>query len=523
MGENKLLLILLGVTLLGAIGLVAWGMSVGGSVEEKEMGERQQLVSKIDSIRAPYKNTETIEADKERVRVVLDSLAAVKETNRQWNSRNYTIPTLSLVGGRQAAALPYDPSLWKDNELLRFNFVRDYHTTLSGYIESLSPTSPPTVQQVQDEALRQQERIDYRRAVEEKQDSATDRPTAPAGRDMGMGMGEMMPRGSVSRTPSGSNAQAGDEALKIAEANLNLQSSMQGKLYATRQSFDPVVPYGSESIVQLDAQQVWVIMVARWVQRDIAAAISQTNDEVLAGSGQSASVPASAIKRLFSVRVGIEQSAGGRTLSPEQSSEQDGSGSMSPDMRMGGRGSRSSRSRSSSEPVKSDTLTEYSKNKLFDVVQYEFTVLMPVRLLPLLEKNLARQNYHIIVNEQILSPDSTGEEATRGGRSRATTPGRTTGEATSTELTDLYYYGTQPVHKVTITAQLLLTTEFTRGVWDAKQEAWVHPPLMPVSLMRQLPEPVLRPQDEKLLKGDLPMPWAPSASDESSDRPGQPR
>lgn len=513
MGENKFLLILIGVTLVGVIGLVAWGMSVGGSVEEKEMAERQELVDKIESIRPPFKNTETIEADKARVRVVLDSLATVKTNNRQWNSRNFTIPTLSLVGGRTTPALPYDPDLWKDNELLRFNFIREYHSTLGEYLKTLSPTDPPLASQLQAEALRQQERIDYRQAVEEKQ--AVGSETSAGRRDPRGGLAMppddmgMAPAGpSRRRSAVGGNTQVGDEALQIAEANLALRNARQGMLYATVHNFDAVVPFGSESTAQLDAHRVWVMMVARWVQCDIAAAIGQTNKDILARTGQSPTVPASAIKRLYAIQVGeLAGSGEARVLSPVMGEDENRS-QMMPEM-----GRSRSRSKSKSELPKSNTLTEYASNPIFDVVQYKFTVLMPVRLLPLLEKNLTKQNYHIIINEQILQPDAVEEASGRGRLS--VRPGPTGmargGTAEGDEPTELYYYGTEAVHKIIITCQLLLTTEFTRGMWNEQQETWQYPPLMPLSVMRQLPEAALRPQDEKLLEGDLPTPWMSAA------------
>ena len=136
-----------------------------------------------------------------------------------------------------------------------------------------------------------------------------------------------------------------------------------------------------------------------------------------------------------------------------------------------------------------DTLTQHIANPVFDVVNYSFTVVMPTRFLPVLEENLMKQNYHVILNEQI---------------SRVT-------EDDQTKTNELYYYGADPVRKVTIEAQLLLLADWTRGQWDAKNKKWLRFPLMPLEEMQILSPGALRNEDRKLIDEKLPMPWKASA------------
>ena len=132
-----------------------------------------------------------------------------------------------------------------------------------------------------------------------------------------------------------------------------------------------------------------------------------------------------------------------------------------------------------------DTLTQNIANPIFDVVNYSFTVVMPTRFLPLLEENLMKQNYHVILNVQI---------------SRVA-------EDNQTQADEFYYYGADPVRKVTIEAQLLLLADWTRGQWDAKDKKWLRFPLMPLEEMQILSPGALRNEDKKLIDGKLPMPW----------------
>ena len=124
-------------------------------------------------------------------------------------------------------------------------------------------------------------------------------------------------------------------------------------------------------------------------------------------------------------------------------------------------------------------------NKLYDVVHYDFTVILPARYLRRLYENLRLQNFHTVLDVKISMPggDSGMSPA---AQSRA-------GES-------YYYYGTDPVVQAKITGELLLLTDWTRGRWDAVKKEWDkdYPPLMPEQFLKWIARDasVLRQEDQ---------------------------
>jgi hypothetical protein len=110
------------------------------------------------------------------------------------------------------------------------------------------------------------------------------------------------------------------------------------------------------------------------------------------------------------------------------------------------------------------TLTGRVCNQQYDVVHYNFTVVMPVRHLQQLERNLMSLNYHTVLNVQMHSAPVM--------------------------IDSLYYFGNDPVMRITISGELLLLTSWERGTWDAEKDDWSAelPPLMPVEIVRTLPQ-----------------------------------
>jgi len=64
-----------------------------------------------------------------------------------------------------------------------------------------------------------------------------------------------------------------------------------------------------------------------------------------------------------------------------------------------------------------------------------------------------------------------------------------------------YYYGIDPVVKVTMECELLLLTAWERGTYDQETEEWSqeYPPLVPVEVLRSLQEVA----PEALRSGDI--------------------
>jgi hypothetical protein len=168
----------------------------------------------------------------------------------------------------------------------------------------------------------------------------------------------------------------------------------------------------------------------------------------------------------------------------------------------------------SGEAVKADSLTQYTANTLFDVSDYSFTVIMPTRYLPVLEQKLLKQNYHVILNEEVVPVDSAST-ANAGGAMMGGGFGMPGGTSSNVKG-DLYNYGTEPLSRVTITAQLMLMSNFTRGQWDKTAKKWISYPLMPVEVMKNIPQSALRDEDKEFLdqygrmeKGEQPTDYLP--------------
>jgi len=113
--------------------------------------------------------------------------------------------------------------------------------------------------------------------------------------------------------------------------------------------------------------------------------------------------------------------------------------------------------------VTADTLTQRVSNTDYDVARYAFTVVMPSRFLPRLQRNLLAGNLHTILDVDMapLVGDETGGQKTA----------------------DYHYYGPEPVLLVTIRGELLLLTAWERGSWDDKKNGWLYPPLMPRQML----------------------------------------
>jgi hypothetical protein len=105
----------------------------------------------------------------------------------------------------------------------------------------------------------------------------------------------------------------------------------------------------------------------------------------------------------------------------------------------------------------------------YDVVQYTFTVIMPLRYVVALEENLLRQNYHTILKVD-LAP-LTGEANAAAGSVQVS-----------------YYYGSDALAQVTFRGEMLLLTSWQRGAPDTTAGAtpgkWLVEPLIPADVLK---------------------------------------
>jgi hypothetical protein len=106
------------------------------------------------------------------------------------------------------------------------------------------------------------------------------------------------------------------------------------------------------------------------------------------------------------------------------------------------------------------TLTQRGSDLQHDVIHYGFTVVMPVRYVPELERRLMSRNYHTILNATMTRyiDSQTGE----------------------------YDLGPEPLMQVTFQGEFLFLTSWERD-------------LMPEGILRTIPKTAWRPEDQKRL------------------------
>jgi hypothetical protein len=491
--NNFFLVMMVVLTLVLGGGLYLWGMSISTTIEEEEMKTRERLASKIETLqRGKPVNIHTINAQTQRVEQIRDSLQQVRQDNLQWNTGEFSVPQLQTQTGKRPA-LPYDQLIWLRNELA-FRYVQQYHKTLDALLAELNATQPPSEDEIETEAVNQQRILEHQERIRRKQEG-TRSPAAPTGGPEGM-PGMAMPGAPARRTGGGTGTNLSDQAQLRAVENLRLWKAQAGHIFANDGSFDVRFLRGSMP-ARLEPQKVWEAQVSVWVQQDLVKVLARTVQEAFEKqdlSDKSRNVLTSPIKRLVKIEVlgmmtgDIQESRGGRDAGPT-------GGPMGPEMggyRRGGM----------SQPEVPATLTQHTPTKVYDVVNYRFTVLMPTRYLPALESNLMKANYHIILNEVVTTFGPSGSAGNR------------------TSAEDLYYYGTEPYREVTLDMQFLLLASFTRGEYDPENETWIRPPLMPANVMRALGQTypnALRQQDREYIEGRLPTPWRADTGGETSD------
>lgn len=551
--ENLFLVLLTVGTLLICLILVLWSGAIASQIDEREIAPRQELSDAIQQLsRPPYDNGNTIIAEKQRVEGIRGALQACLQENIAWNSRNFQVPALAMLDGSTRPAFPFDAKVWEKNQLAN-RYVLQYHDHLDSLFSSLKPASLPTPQELTDEAVRQQKILERREEIRKKESqdaaaaavappAAAHPPTVPPA--MVAAPYPIPAAAPAARTPvpaaplpGGVSATTlGAESQQRAREVLRIRKAQEGVIYADRNSsFQIDYPKGIIlSAADVDAEKFWKAQLGLWVQTDVVGAINdtiQTAFEQQKLPPHQRNVIFSPVKRLVSIAMGNIPVAvrpttpassrggmapgvrypypppGGAPTMPPGAAGPYGppeAGPYGPVGMTGPYGSpapgavpRGYPAGTPGTPVESQkTLTQHTANKVFDVVDYTFTVIMPTRYLPLLQECLLKRNYHVILNMNVEPAD----------------PAKASAASADAATEEMYYYGVEPVSKVTINAQLLLMTGFTRGLWDEEKRQWRREPLMPLELLRKLPDSALRPEDKQLIAGQLPQPWNPAAA-----------
>jgi hypothetical protein len=448
-----------------------------------------------------------VEAAKANVDKAKAAADEVKKISLEWNQQHFQVLQLPLgESSKTIPAFPINEALYRDYGL-KYTFTQRYIDAIRGLLKSLNPTRAPTNDEIQANQLEWERRLSLEYSMEEAKMRASGAISNP-----GAGGGAPAQPGAMTPDLAASAQAKALESAKISKAKA-------GALYANDQSMHFVFaqPESNPTDVRL-----WQAQLNLWVTRDIIEAINATNNDVFANNDKiPRNVLNAPVKRLVKITINgnyvitnpadaaaIAVAApttpavapGGRRREEE---EDEGPRRQSviaaptaeAELQVGDVGTQQLAS----------GLTHRASNPDYDVLHYSFTVVMPTRFLPVLERNLLSQNYHTVLEVQAAVPEKA--VSLEGGAANDS---------------QLYYYGTEPVMQVTIKGEMLLLTAWERGTVDAATNKFLdkYPPLVPAEMLQQqfptVPpdagNPALRPEDVARLTPATPEGAAEQAS-----------
>jgi len=516
--ENSFLLMLVGiVVLLGGVMMVV-RFSAADAAEER-VERRTKLSGSLKALtKAPVVNQAVLDNELQRV---TKSQAAAQDAIDQsvaFNRGSYRTMELTYTDQGQQRTIPAFPIQRREYRDFRlvYTFMLQYEKELSEILNRLNATRIPTQEEIAEEQGRLARKMAAKKAAEERKSFSVAPPKATSTRrpsrrrssvDLKAMEMEMLGKGPMAGMQfnkggaSRSNRMEGIPSEIAAEAELRGLESIRvkrarlGRVYADMGSLDPVFagPSGKASDSEL-----WQAQLNLWVTSEVVDAIRRTNDRVLSKLPEdSQSVINAPVKRLVSLQVDREYCVDAGATGASKTSGMPGKMGGMPmmDMKMGmpmdlpqtgdRRSQRAARSASSSKKALSQRICTQD----YDVIHYDFTVIMPLRYLPDLQLSLLSGNNHTVldVNIQAVSSQQPGSRGMGGQEG-------------------LYYYGTDPVVEVALGCEVLFMTNWERGDFDDQEQKWSEefPPLVPVEVLRNLKQVLpgaIRPEDEKRLVG----------------------
>jgi len=494
--ENLFMICTAAIVVVGAAGMLVMSRSAGKQTDEYAQ-RRVKLSQQIKSLTGSGVNREMVEAERERVAAIQGAASEVADFCLTRNSKGYGIITFD-VSGRQIEAFPINKEIYR-RESLYWRFPQEYENRLLKLLEKLQPTRPPSDLEIQEEIRRmtgQEGPVDLNRPTgAPSPGTGWPRPAVggdrrPVGADEGSSRSpyRLPSTGRPSyplrqpSTPGTTKPSTADQQLpqeptpqEKATNKLVLAKSREGQIYADKESLD--VALAPERASEYSDTHLYLAQVRLWVQKDVIEAIAKTNRvaRTVGLPDKEKGVPGSPIKRLVRTnflgyvvrRAGAGAAGQGAPAASGTPVELD---------YLGGSGQRTS-----GPP----TLTGRACNPLYDVVHYDFTVVAPASALPRLYENLRVQNFHTVLDVVIREP----------GRDRPSV-------ATKASPEDRYYYGTDAVVEATITGEMLLLADWTRGRWNSQTNTWEkdYPDIMPKAFLTEISQRdagALRSEDQK--------------------------
>jgi hypothetical protein len=420
--KNLFLVVLVGVTAV-LIGLIVFMNSSVSADVEKAVEQRDKLSSQLMRYaRGQRYNPAVIDARRAEVTGSKQNLRSVIERSIEFNKRYRVLSLVRPDGKGVVPAFPFNRQL--DREIaLRAVFPDAYNKAIEAIEQSLNSTTPPTEPFTEVE-LRQwqlRELSEARAEWARKLKAGTIEPTEEVD-------------GQLVSTEPVLTAEMAARARRKALTRRMVEHARKGEIYLDALALQRLIdPTQKRPLVET----MWYAQLSLWLQQDVIDAIRQTNAEAFAGLPDTGrTVPNAAVKRLMEIRM-IPQYVGA-------------TGGMSVP------GGDRDRDRSGDGAMAAASLTEAVSNKDYDVIHYTVTVVLPFRYLGRLQWHLVQQNYHTVLDVQEVTPPA--------------------------DPPSTYYYGREPVVRVTLRGEWKLLTEWER-------------PLMPVEVLKTLPTSARRSED----------------------------
>jgi len=450
--ENMFLTCLAGALLVCIGGAFYIRSGQDAAFVDDDMGPRTDIAFRIQSLaRSKSINQAGLQqAQKQLDQIKRQRDRVVREATR-WNKRYYSVLQLKLGDGpKSMPAFPYDAAAYQTHGLT-LKFTNTYRKSLYRSLGSLDITSWPVDTEISElSAKLEKEILARRRASIKRVKYEQDRnpaPAAPAG-----GADDAEPK--EPKKPEGvtaddwylsrlSEPDVSAKARKDATEELMLAKARAGSLFVSPDTLkmvkDPKLPESNEGPEELDvifpreiwqssdapAPKLWAAQLNLWITRDILAVIDATNDKSLQSHGTDRTVPNAAIKYLR--KIAIEETY----------------------LMQAG------------EANTNSALTQRATCGDYEIIEYNFAIVMNTEYLPVLMQKLAARGDHTVTKVTIEHLPSSAD----GSR----------------------YYGTLPVASVTIGGEVMFRSNWTRKI-------------MPIELLRETLAGVLTEEDRKRLK-----------------------
>ena len=405
--RNLFFVILGGTVLVLMVASIIVNAGPAGRAEE-ELALRKATAGKLlPPPKSGLVNEGIVEEERKSVLITQKEFRELVREFIEWNRKPYRILELPLLDSKgvetgKVNAFPIDAEQYSKYSL-NYRFTEKYLEELEAMRAKLGPATVPTQEQVTEAAARieaaLQRDLDRQKALRDKKNS-------------GAGGG-----------PADEGKRKVDEetvaalAKRQARVEVMAKHAAGGRIYVDPQALRKIWPKPDE---KAGVNDMWIAQVQLWVFGDVVEAIHATNQAVFSAAGGRPTVLNAGIKRLKAFSILRTPFQGRESAAREKAA----------------------RAASTADNVRrlvgrAKNLTGRNIGPQYDVIHYTVQVVMPLRHVLTLQRDLLRRGAHTILNVRI------GEVAR--------------------EAEDLHYYGQEPVMDVTMDGELLLLTAWGRG------------------------------------------------------------